>query len=316
MQKKALIIINQHTAKPKLRIDLLEILDIFTRGGLACLTRPTQKAGDAERYTAANAEAFDIVICMGGDGTLNEVIAGLCELPPEKRPPVGYIPAGTTNDFAASIGLPSDPLDAAKFIMNAEPRWMDCGRIDGHIFNYIASIGAFTEVSYDTPQPLKNLLGHFAYLLEGVKHLSDIKPYSLSFTAEDADGTECAYSGDFVFGAFANTLSIGGVIKLDPAEVDFNDGRHEYLLVRMPSSISELNETVLELKSLQNPGRKDEASRVIYGKFSRGRLALGEGGELAWSLDGEQVVTGQSVGIENLKGAYRLYSQLKNLTEG
>ena len=135
MQKKALVIVNQHTARPKLRSDLLDILDTITKGGYDCLVRPTQSAGDAERFVAGRDAGDDLVVCIGGDGTLNEVVAGLCSLPRDKRPPVGYIPAGTTNDFAASIGLPSDPVEAAKFMMNAKARQMDCGRLDGHVFN-------------------------------------------------------------------------------------------------------------------------------------------------------------------------------------
>lgn len=291
--KKALVIINQHTAKYRLRVDLLELLDILTKGGLECFTRPTQKAGDAMQYTAENAADYDIVVCVGGDGTLSEVITGLCRLESDKRPPVGYIPAGTTNDFAASIGLPSDPLAAAKIVVEGSPRYMDCGDVGGHIFNYIASFGAFTGVSYGTPQPLKNLFGHFAYLLEGVKHLSDIKPCHMRFENGDE-----VIEGEFAFGAFANTLSIGGVIKL-PGEVEFDDGLHEYLLVRMPQSLTALNETALELAA------KSYGKNVIYGKFKKGEIAFTPG-KMAWSLDGERVDTDGEIGIENLHSAYQL----------
>ncbi|MCI8387921.1 MAG: CCA tRNA nucleotidyltransferase [Clostridiales bacterium] len=308
MQKKALVIINQHTAKPKLRSDLLEILNIFTKSGYACLVRPTQKAGDAAQYTASNGSCFDLVVCAGGDGTLNEVVSGLCAIDEDKRPPVGYIPAGTTNDFAASIGLFDDPIEAAWSIMGATPCAMDCGRINGHIFNYIASFGAFTEVSYGTPQPLKNMFGHFAYLLEGAKHLTDIKSYHLKLTLQN-DNTESVIEDDFAFGAFANTLSIGGVIHLDPSEVDLGDGMHEYLLVKMPKSIAELNEAAFELRALQNSERRNKSSSklVMYGKFTRGRLESLDGAEeISWSLDGECVRTSADVEIENLHAAYCL----------
>lgn len=291
--KKALVIINQHTAKYRLRVDLLDLLDILTKGGLECSTRPTQKAGDAMQYTAENAADYDIIVCVGGDGTLSEVITGLCRLEPEKRPPVGYIPAGTTNDFAASIGLPGDPLAAARVVVTGIPREMDCGNIGGHIFNYIASFGAFTGVSYDTPQPLKNLFGHFAYLLEGVKHLSDIKPCRMRFE----NGGE-VIEGEFAFGAFANTLSIGGVIKL-PGEVEFDDGLHEYLLVKMPQNLAALNETAVELAG------KSYGKNVIYGKFRKGEISFTPE-KMAWSLDGERVDTDGRVEIENLHSAYKL----------
>ena len=314
MQKKALVIINQHTAKQRLKTELLSLLDIFTRGGYACVTRPTQKAGDATVYTQQNAAMFDLVVTIGGDGTLNEVIAGLCMLsndqtiPNDRIPPIGYIPAGTTNDFAASLGLPTDPIAAAEVIVSGQPRYFDCGRIDGHIFNYIASFGAFTEVSYDTPQPLKNLFGHFAYLLEGVKHLGDIKPTHLTFSFTRADGECETIEDDFAFGAFANTLSIGGVIHFDSNEVDLSDGLHEYLLVRMPKNIAELNETALELSSLQNPNRKS-GSRIYYGKFSGGVVEFGADeamNGIAWSIDGERIVTSSRCKIENLHCAWKL----------
>lgn len=296
--KKTLVIINQHTAKYRLRVDLLELLDILTKGGRECFTHPTQRAGDAMEYTAENAADFDEIVCVGGDGTLGEVVTGLCRVEPDRRPPVGYIPAGTTNDFASSIGLPSDPLAAARLIVEGKPREMDCGIVGGHIFNYIASFGAFTEVSYGTPQPLKNLFGHFAYLLEGVKHLSDIKPCRMRFET----GGE-VIEGEFAFGAFANTLSIGGVIKL-PGEVEFDDGLHEYLLVRMPQSLADLNETAVELAG-RNYGKN-----VVYGKFRSGRIEF-DPPAMAWSLDGDRVDTDGAVEIENLHSAYRLITAEK-----
>lgn len=291
--KRALVIINQHTAKYRLRVELLELLDVLTKGGCECFARPTQKAGDAMQYTAENAGSYDIIVCVGGDGTLSEVITGLFRLDEAVRPPIAYIPAGTTNDFAATLGLPSDPLEAARVVVSGRERQMDCGMIGGHIFNYIASFGAFTEVSYATPQPLKNMLGHLAYLLEGVKHLSDIKPCYAHFESDSG-----IVEGEFVFGAFANTLSIGGVIKL-PSEVELDDGLHEYLLIRMPKNLSELNETIRELRT-QSYGKG-----AIYGRFSRGTISF-EPSNIAWSLDGDRVDTDGELKIENLHAAYRL----------
>ncbi|MFQ9146748.1 MAG: diacylglycerol/lipid kinase family protein [Eubacteriales bacterium] len=246
------------------------------------------------------------MVCIGGDGTLNEVVAGLCALPEDKRPPVGYIPAGTTNDFAASIGLLSDPIEAAKFMMNAKARQMDCGRLDGHVFNYVASFGAFTEVSYGTPQQLKNMLGHLAYILEGVMRFGDIRPTRLRF--ETSDGV--VIEDEFLFGAFANTLSIGGVIKLDPTEVDFCDGLHEYLLVKTPKNPVEFHEAAQEIMKLQNPDQPREAKFVSFGSFSRGMITTDEK-KLAWSLDGECCETSGEAVIENLHAAYSLLADGK-----
>ncbi len=324
MSEKTLVIVNGHTAKLQLRIELLDILDILTKGGLDCTTHPTQRAGDAAEAARQAAEEYSRIVCIGGDGTLSEVTNGLMGLPEEKRPVIGYIPAGTTNDFAASLGLPADPREAAKRIAKGSPRFLDCGRLSGirrsagqtgersagqtgersdqrsgeqpgekdsHIFNYIASFGAFTEASWNTPQQLKNMFGHFAYVVEGLRH-PGIEPYHIRFTA---DGEEI--EGDFTFGAVSNTLSIGGVLRLAPEEVGFDDGLHEYLLIRMPENPGELNEIGHELL------RRDFGRMVLFGRGSR--MTIDCGG-LAWSLDGELVRTEGKVEIENLPRAYRL----------
>lgn len=301
MRKTALVIINQHTAKQKLKNELLNVLDVLTKGGYDCLVRPTQRAGDAKSYVEKNASPYDLLVCVGGDGTLNEVVTGLCNVPAENRPAVGYIPAGTTNDFAASIGLPTEPVAAARMILESAPRKMDCGRVGESIFCYIASFGAFTDVSYETPQPLKNTFGHFAYILEGASRLGDIRPVRMRFTSEN--GT---IEDDFIFGAFANTLSIGGVIHLSPEMVDLSDGKHEYLLVKMPKNPVELHEAAQELRRLQTHTSDARGMKYVYfGSFSKGEIETG-GNDIAWSIDGERLLTGGRVSIENLHAAYSL----------
>ncbi|MBQ8510172.1 MAG: YegS/Rv2252/BmrU family lipid kinase [Clostridia bacterium] len=289
---KTLVIINQHTAKRELRTGLLEILDILTKAGWTCTVHPTQSAGDASNAVSPD---YDRIVCIGGDGTLNEVVAGLTTLTPGERPPVGYIPAGTTNDFAASLGIPIDPLEAAKRIVSALPRPMDCGRLNGHSFNYIASFGAFTEVSYETPQTLKNSLGHFAYVLEGVAK-PGIKPYPIRFTTDNE-----VMEGEFAFGAFANTRSIGGVIHLNPDQVAFDDGLHEYLLIRMPKNPTELGQIAHELRTGAYMTSRD--GMIRFGRFDRGTIDCGA---MSWSLDGECVRTEGAVTVENLRHAYQL----------
>ena len=276
MRKTALVIINQHTAKQKLKNELLDVLDVFTGGGYDCFVRPTQSAGDAKSYVGRNASSYELLVCVGGDGTLNEVVSGLNDIPAEKRPPVGYIPAGTTNDFAASIGLPNEPVAAARRILETPPRKMDCGRIGERIFCYIASFGAFTDVSYETPQPLKNIFGHFAYILEGASRLGDIHPMKLRFIAEGR-----TIEDEFIFGAFANTLSIGGVIRLSPERVDLSDGKHEYLLVKMPKNPVELHEAAQELRRLQTSEDTRGLKYVYFGSFSSGKIETEEK-TIAW----------------------------------
>ena len=203
-EKKMLLIINPKSGKERIKNRLLAILDIFIKEGYQIQVYITQKALDAKEMARAQGGDMDLIVCSGGDGTLNETISGMMEL--EHRPPLGYIPAGSTNDFASSLKLPRRMADAAMAAASGEPCPIDVGRFqENQYFVYVAGFGAFTEVSYLTSQDKKNLLGHQAYVLEGVKSLTTIREYSMKIESDDQ-----SYEGNFIFGMVTNTISVGG----------------------------------------------------------------------------------------------------------
>ena len=186
--KKLLFIYNVHAGKGLLKSRLAAVLDCFVRAGWDVSVHPTQGAGDATAVAAERAGAFDRIVCSGGDGTLHEVVTGL--MTQETRPAVGYIPAGTTNDFAKNLSLPRGMEAMARAAAAGCPRPVDIGRFNDRFFIYVAAFGAFTDVAYNTPQPFKNLFGHLAYVLEGATRLSSIQAYPMTcllYTSDAAD---------------------------------------------------------------------------------------------------------------------------------
>ena len=226
--RKMLLIINPKSGKGQIKNRLLEILNIFIQAGYQVQIHITQQSGEAAQAAALVGEEMDLIVCSGGDGTLNETVSGMMEL--KRMPQLGYIPAGSTNDFAASLKIPKQMAAAAQAAVNGEPYLIDIGSFcNERYFVYVAGFGAFTEVSYLTSQDKKNLLGHQAYVLEGVKSLSSIKAYSMKVECET-----CTYEGDFIFGMITNTISVGGFKGLVGLDVALDDGEFEVLLIRRP----------------------------------------------------------------------------------
>ncbi len=251
----------------------------------------TQQRGDAMRAAAELGGNHDVIACCGGDGTLNEVICGLMTL--QDPPPLGYIPAGSTNDFAASLKLPRDVTAAAKRICTGTPTPLDIGQCNQRYFSYIASLGAFTEASYSAPQNLKNSLGHLAYILEGLKDAGKIRKYALTVTA---DGQ--VYKGDYVFAAVCNSTSVGGLLKLNPATVDFSDGLFEVLLVKYPNNVAELGRIV---NCVTTRLFNDPMVTLLHAH----QVTVESEEEIAWSLDGEYCAGSTINHIQNLHHALR-----------
>ncbi len=266
---------------------------------------PTMYRGHATQLAASSASAeFDTVVCCGGDGTLNETIAGLLSIPADKRPALGYIPAGTTNDFAASLGLPTTLRGAARVAVSSCERVIDIGRFSpiGHNeglpqrnFSYIASFGIFTAASYSTPQATKNLLGHLAYLLEGAKDLTNIHPHHAVFELDNGTRLE----GDYVFGAVTNTTSAGGIFKLPADEVSMSDGVLEVFLVHNPRTLPELNKIVTAIMS----GNFKSCPLIELHHVTSVNVHLDK--PLSWSLDGEEAMGGTDIKISCLPAAVR-----------
>lgn len=290
--KKLLFIMNPNAGTRKANRYLSDILGIFNQAGYTVTVHMTAGPGDCTRIIQRLAPEMDVVACCGGDGTFHEAINGLLRSGADI--PIGYIPAGTTNDFATSLHIPTNPLEAAKVIAEGMPRRYDVGRFGETYFCYVASFGAFTKASYATPQNIKNALGHGAYILGGIQELSQLRSAHLRLELDDT-----VIEDDFIFGAVSNSTSVGGVLTLDPKVVDMNDGKLELLLIRTPRDLAELSECIL---ALQNPHRG--CSNITFRSAQKIRVTGGEA--LVWSLDGERAQGQSEVLIRNIHNAISL----------
>lgn len=285
--KKMLFILNPNAGVRKANKFLAEILGIFNRAGYDVHTYVTAGPGEGGKIVRERAGEMDVVVCCGGDGTYNEVMAGLLQSGAEAA--LGYIPAGSTNDFASSLGLPSDVLAAAKVIAKGKLRRYDVGSFGGRYFAYVASFGAFTQTSYATPQSVKNTLGHLAYILGGISEISQIKKHHIRLETEDR-----VIEDDFIFGAICNSTSLGGVLKLDKAMVDMQDGKFELLLIRAPRNLGELGSC---LQALQT--KRYNCNMITFCTAQKVQVTAPE--DLPWSLDGERENGRSTVLVENLQ---------------
>ena len=219
-QRQLLFIVNPRAGRSKSRSPLFDAISVFSEAGYLTSLHKTSAPGDASVTAAREGEEYDLIVAAGGDGTLNEVITGLMRL--EKRPPLGYLPQGSTNDFAASLQISGNPVTAARAIVRNVPRMLDIGQWNERYFVYVASFGAFVKSSYSAPQAAKNALGHFAYILEGMKDLNTLRPYRIRLTA---DGE--VLDGEYLFGAVCHSTSLGGLMQLDPERVVLAGGEFE-----------------------------------------------------------------------------------------
>ena len=290
--KKLLFIVNPRAGKTKSSAPLFDAVAAFSRAGYLVRVFLTEAGGDARAIAAKWGPLYDVVVCAGGDGTLNETISGLMTL--AQRPLLGYLPNGSTNDFAASLHLSSDPRLAALDNANGRPRTLDIGRHNDRYFAYVASFGAFTRSSYSASQAAKNALGHFAYILEGLGDLDSLRPYSCRIEADSE-----VFEGDFIFGAVCNSTSLGGLVKLDSARVKMDDGRFELLLLRMPKTALDLQNLIAAMTRMQY-----DCPGVIFRHVQR--VTLTTQSHISWSLDGEYAPSAARVEIENLPGAVEL----------
>ena len=293
VKKTLLFIFNPKAGKEGIHSVLLDIIDIFNKGGYEVLAHATQYPRDAYEMAKEYESKVDLVVCCGGDGTLDEVVTGLMEK--DSHVPLGYIPGGSTNDFANSLFIPKNMVEAAHNIMEEEVYRCDIGRFNRQTFAYIAAFGLFTDVSYQTDQGLKNVLGHAAYLLEGFRRLFDITYYHMKVESEELNVEE-----DFIYGMVTNSRSVGGFKNLTGRHVDMNDGLFEVTLIKMPKTPAELQEILRCLVS----GEDD--TDLIYSFKSR-KLTITSEGEVPWTLDGEYGGSHTEVEIENHHQALNLY---------
>ncbi len=290
-----LLIVNPVAGKLRARTALMEILEIFGEADLDVNVRVTHHRGHAREIArAAKCDQYEKIICVGGDGTLNEVITGLVYSGEEI--PLGYIPLGSTNDFANSLKLPRDVREATRVAIGGTPCMLDVGQFgENRMFSYIASFGLFTAASYSAPQATKNALGHFAYILEGIKDIVNIHSFHMAIEAEDA-----RLEDDYIFGAVANSTSIAGIVRLDSGIVDMSDGLFEVMLIKTIRSPADLN---LVLGSIMNSDFKNKMFDFIRAP----RVTITVDQDVVWSLDGEEAAGGRETVIQNLHNAITIF---------
>lgn len=273
--KKLLFIYNPHAGKARMAARLHDVVRVFQDAGYLVTTYATSAPRDATEIIREMWREFDHVVCAGGDGTLSEVIAGLLET--DYRGALGYLPAGSTNDFSQSLSLPSTEMEvipAARVAVRGKPFDCDIGRFNERSFVYVAAFGLFTAVSYETPQDAKNLFGHAAYVLEGIRSLTEVTPY---YVHVEWDKGVC--EGDFIYGAVSNSVSVGGFKGPMSSQVVLDDGVFEVMLVRMPHSLLELQEIITCLLT------GESSERVIC--FQSHRVVVQSTQDIPWTLDGE-----------------------------
>ena len=290
--KKLLFIMNPFAGQKKANKALSDILLIFSQAGYEVITHMTTGQGDAVTAAQNWGKDVDLVVCCGGDGTLNETVTGL--LRAGAKTPIGYIPAGTTNDFASSLNLSGNMLQAARDIVEGEPIPYDVGKFGDRYFSYVASFGAFTRSSYVVPQNIKNALGHTAYVLGGISEISQIRKEHIRM---EIDGQ--VVEDDFLFGAICNSTSIGGILTLDPKQVDMGDGLFEILLVRAARNLEEIGECIRAVQS-----QKYNCEMITFRSARSVRIFADP--EMPWTLDGEREDGHEEVMAENLHHAIRL----------
>ncbi len=290
-QKKLFLVANPKSGKARVKYELLQIVTVLSEAGYSVTVYPTKCRGDATNAVKALTDEYDTIVCCGGDGTLNEVISGIMHNPLKKDFKLGYIPLGTLNEWSSGLNISRDIKKAANDVVNGRVMPLDIGRFDDSYFVYTASFGAFTSASYSAPQEVKNVLGQAAYFFEGIKILSAIKPIPLKF---DIDGK--TVEGNFLFGAVSNSLSMGGVIKLDPNKVEFDDGIFEVVLIDNP-------ENLIEFQDIIDALIKKDFNRKRIQQYKASSIAVYGSENINWTLDGEMAQGQKEIKIENIHRA-------------
>ncbi len=287
--KKLLFVYNAHSGKGTIKAKLADIIDRMVKEGYRVTAHPTQWPNEAAELIAQEAQDYDLIVCSGGDGTLDEVVTGMMQLQ-EKRP-IGYIPTGSTNDFANSLQIPKNTQQAMEIAVSGQRFACDVGQFNDNHFIYVAAFGIFTEVSYQTNQELKNLLGHAAYILEGAKSLRDIASYKMRVTY----GEE-VLEGDFIYGMVSNSVSVGGFKQIAGKNVLLDDGLFEVTLIKCPKNPLELNEIIASLLT------KVDNTDLIY-SFKTDQIHFMAEKEVPWTLDGEYGGIHKEAAVKNCSRA-------------
>lgn len=293
MSQKLLFIFNPHAGKGQIKNHLVDIVDVMVKAGFEVTIYTTQAHADATRKVVEDGAGYDRIVCSGGDGTLDEVMTGLMQA--KLDIPIGYIPAGSTNDFANSLGIPKEMVKAAENAVADHLFPCDIGDFNSDTFVYVAAFGLFTEVSYKTSQQLKNIFGHVAYIMEGVKQLRDIPSYRMQV---EYDGK--IFQDEFIYGMVTNSVSVGGFKGMTGNDVKLDDGLFEVTLIRTPKNPIELNEILACLTNMIDD------SDLIY-SFKTDSVHIVAKEEVTWTLDGEFGGAHEEVTIQNLRQRVRIF---------
>ncbi|MCI8342778.1 MAG: diacylglycerol kinase family lipid kinase [Firmicutes bacterium] len=297
MASGILFVFNPCSGKGTLKSRLFEIVDMLSKNGFMVMVCPTAQRGDGRKIVAKHGKRFRTLLISGGDGTLNECISGLLEIPKERRPVVGYIPSGSTNDFASSLKIPKKLMLAVEMVIKGKLSSIDMGMLNKLCFVYIAAFGAFTDVAYGTPQNVKNYLGHMAYILEGIKRLPNLKSCTLRV---EHDG--CVMEGEFIFGMITNSYFVGGLKAYKSHDVDLADGKFECVFIKAPQTPMQLQSIITGLLMM------DFSSEEFY-VFKSGKLSVKSREAIDWTVDGEYGGRYNSVEIRNVNKAYKIIAK-------
>ncbi|MBR3785239.1 MAG: YegS/Rv2252/BmrU family lipid kinase [Firmicutes bacterium] len=291
--KKALVILNPQAGTKQANKYFVEILQVFNQAGYETTVAVTQKQGDGTEIVMDRGNGYELIVAIGGDGTFNEVMDGVLRSRLDVK--IGYIPAGSTNDFGSSLGLTKDVVASAHSIVDGSIHHLDVGSFNGRYFSYVASFGAFTQTSYNAPQNLKNTLGHLAYVLEGIKDIPSIKPLKLTVHSEHE-----TYEGEYLFGAICNSTSVAGILTLSEKVVDMTDGKFEVLLIKKPNNVIELNQMVAALAT------QNLTNSPMITFFSAASVEITAEPDMPWTLDGEYQEGCENIRIQNHHGAIKV----------
>ena len=278
-RKKALILINDSAGMSMGHSETFAIVTEFAKAGYEPVVYPIIPGSDltSEELVADYGSSADVVMCVGGDGTLNHTMSSMMELDESVRPPLAYVPSGSTNDFARCLGVPDIRKKAIRAAVKGKAFRYDVGRMNDRYFNYVAAFGAFSEISYDTDQGLKNVLGYAAYVLNAITRLPRDLGYGVSMKIKT---DKASYEGQYVFGAVCNSVSVGGMKLFENADVQLDDGSMELLLIRSPKSLSDLNSVISSLAT----GNVDNPNISIHPVKT---AVFHSDEDVSWTLDGE-----------------------------
>lgn len=292
MKEKLLFILNPKAGTMRGKDNFYAVCSTFCDANIDLSIRMTRAPGHATQIALDEAAGYDRIVCCGGDGTLHEVVCGLMQLPEDSRPPLGYIPAGTTNDFATNFGLPTKPALAAERIVNPSIISIDVGVFgepsEHNYFTYVASTGAFADSSYRTPQKVKNAIGYLAYILDGITRLGSIRPIHMHV---EADGK--VFDDEYIYASVSNSTTVAKMIKLDNIGVDMTDGLFELILIKRPKNLRDTREIAEALLSPNSP-----KAEIVRAQSSEIHFCLDEGS--AWTLDGEMANAPSDFTVRNL----------------